>query len=432
MAELLLEKFKINNKCELNSEDIKSLTLLYLPLIGLDSYALYQTLCTLDNDEHNFRHLINITNIQTLKSLNNAFDKLEAIGLLKTYHNKDKDKGYLFELVRPLTEREFAQEEFLINLLETQIGPTETEKIKNKYKPISKSFKEVTKKFTDVFSVETKSDATIIDELIKNSKPTFTVDNPDFNYTLFKMYFDTSFMSEDVLEEQEFKSMIYKLSSLYKLNEEEMHDVVFSTITLDKRCDYAALSKTARMKFKDKYKEQNPKLVTIKDDEYVQSIQDDTVLRLCNALESSTPADVLADLSGIEPSAAELKIAEDLQKNTNLTIGAINFMLEYVIKEKDGECPSYNYFEKIANTWARAKVKTAIDAIRYTEKKNKEKKEPKEPKGGYNRKHNAPVPDWYKEYEKNLDNKETGKEKDKKAEPVDKDLVDLAKSIFED
>lgn len=35
--ELLLEKFKINNKCQLNSEDISSLTLLYLPLISMDS-----------------------------------------------------------------------------------------------------------------------------------------------------------------------------------------------------------------------------------------------------------------------------------------------------------------------------------------------------------------------------------------------------------
>ena len=153
MADLLLEKFKISKNVQLNSEDIKSLTLLYLPLIGLDSYALYQTLTWLDKEEHTFNELINITNIGTLKKINNAFEKLEGIGLLKTY--KAKDKGYMFSLVRPLKEEEFLQEELLVRLLETQLGPTEIEKMKVKYKQIPKTYKEVTKKLTDVFNIVT-------------------------------------------------------------------------------------------------------------------------------------------------------------------------------------------------------------------------------------------------------------------------------------
>ena len=48
MMELLLEKFKLNNKCQLNSEDISSLSQLYLPLIGIDSFTLYTVLTSLD------------------------------------------------------------------------------------------------------------------------------------------------------------------------------------------------------------------------------------------------------------------------------------------------------------------------------------------------------------------------------------------------
>ena len=100
--ELLLEKFKINNKCQLNSEDISSLTLLYLPLIGLDSYALYSTLTALEKDKEYFiKKLINITNISTLKDLTSAFDKLEGIGLLKSYYHNEK--GYIFEVIKPLS-----------------------------------------------------------------------------------------------------------------------------------------------------------------------------------------------------------------------------------------------------------------------------------------------------------------------------------------
>ena len=127
--ELLLEKFKVNNKCQLNSEDISSLTLLYLPLIGLDSYALFSTLTALEKDKEYFiKKLINITNISTLKELTNAFDKLEGIGLLKSYYHNEK--GYIFEVIKPLSESEFLKEDVLVSFFEKQIGSNEIEELK--------------------------------------------------------------------------------------------------------------------------------------------------------------------------------------------------------------------------------------------------------------------------------------------------------------
>ena len=418
--ELLLEKFKLNNKCQLNSEDISSLSQLYLPLIGIDSFALYSALTSLDvNQEYFIKKLINITNIPTLKELTNAFDKLEGIGLLKTYYHKDK--GYVFNVLNPLNEREFLKEEILVTLLETQIGSTEIENLKNRNKDITKGYKEVTKKLSDVYTVSTKLKSNVISNLIK---PNIVIENKDFNYSLFKMLFDSSFIDEDVLNEESFKTMIMKISFIYKLTEEEMKDIVFNTINNDKRCDYPSLSKYARITFQKKYKVDTPKLVTVKEDQYVQSVEDDVVLKLCNDLESMSPSEVLEQLSGMKPTPSELKICEDLSANTNLTIGAINFMLMYVNKEKNGELPGYNYFEKIASTWARAKVKTAYDAIKYTEKKNNQKAEPKQPSS--RTKKQAVVPDWYTEYEKNLQSEEN------KQTEVNKEIEEIAKNLFED
>ncbi len=419
--ELLLEKFKIKNKCQLNSEDISSFTLLYLPLVGIDSFALYCTLTSLEvNKEYFIKKLINISNISTLKALTNAFDKLEGIGLLKTYYHKDK--GYIFEVLSPLKEKEFLQEEVLVALLETQIGATEIEELKNKNKEINKGFKNITKKFEDVYTVTTKQTSKIVENIFT---PTINIENNDFNYSLFKMLFDTSFIGEDVLNDQEFKSMINKLSFIYKLTEEEMKDVVFSSINGDQRCDYASLSKYARITFQKKYKVDTPKLVTVKEDEYIQSIEDDAILRLCNDLESKSPSEILESLSNMKPTPSELKIFEDLKSNTNLSNGAINFMIMMVNKEKDGELPSYNYFEKIASTWSRAKVKTALDAIKYVEKKNKAK-EDQSNKSQYKGKgkKEAVLPDWYSEYQKGLD-------KDNNQE-VSEDIKELAKNLFED
>ena len=416
--ELLLEKFKLNNKCQLNSEDISSLTLLYLPLIGIDSFSLYTTLSSLNKDEEYYiKKLINITNIPTLKDLTNAFDKLEGIGLLKTYYHKDK--GYIFDVVNPLSEKEFLKEEILVTLLETQIGATEIENLKNRNKDITKGYKEITKKLSDVYAVSIKQKSNVINNLIK---PNIVIENNDFNYTLFKMLFDSTFIGEDVLNEESFKTMIMKISFIYKLNEDEMKDIVFNSINNDKRCDYASLSKYARITFQKKYKVDTPKLVTVKEDQYIQSIEDDVVLKLCNDLESMSPSEILEHLSGMKPTPSELKICEDLCANTKLTIGAINFMLMYVSKEKNGELPGYNYFEKIASTWSRAKVKTAYDAIKYTEKKNSEKQEPKQ--SGRSKKQ-AVVPDWYKGYEETLNNENTNT-------PVNEEIKEIAKNLFED
>ena len=420
MAELLLEKFKINNKCQLNSEDISSLTLLYLPLIGLDSFSLYCALCSINQEtEHQFKELVNITNISPLSNLNNAFEKLEGIGLIKSFYHKEK--GYLFELVSPLKEKEFVKEEVLISLLETQIGYTEVEKIKAKYKPVNKAYKNVSKKLSDVYTVTTKQTSEVINNLIA---PTFVVENPDFNYSLFKMLFDSNFIDEEIFEDEELRNRIIKLSYVYKLTEEEMKDVFVKTINHDKRYDYPALSKNARSTFQKKYKVDAPKLVSKSEDNYIQSIQDDVTLKLCNELESMSPADVLESLSGMKATPSELKIAEDLLTNTKLSKGAVNFMLLYVSKEKDGELPSYNYFEKIAATWSRAKVKTALDAYKYMEKKKTEVKEPKTYKPG---KKVAALPDWYTDYEKTLQENKS----ENKSEASD-EIKQIAKNLFED
>lgn len=417
--ELLLEKFKLNNKCQLNSEDMSSLSLLYLPLIGIDSFSLYIALTSLNkNEEYYIKKLINVTNIPTLKELTSAFDKLEGIGLLKTYYNQDK--GYVFELINPLKEKEFLKEEILVTLLETQIGPAEIENLIIRNKDITKGYKEVTKKFSDVFTVSTKQKSNVISNLIK---PNIVIENNEFNYSLFKMLFDSTFMDEEVLNEETFKTMIMKISFIYKLTEEEMKDIVFNSINNDKRCDYASLSKYARIVFQKKFKAETPKLVTVKEDQYIQSIEDDVTLKLCNELESMSPSEVLEQLSGMKPTPSELKICEDLCANTKLTIGAINFMLMYVSKEKNGELSGYNYFEKIASTWSRAKVKTAYDAIKYTEKKNSEKQEPK---SASRNKKQAVVPDWYKGYE------ETLKSEDNTNKEVNEEIKQIAKNLFED
>lgn len=420
MANLLYEKFKINQNVQLNNEDIKSLSLLYLPLMGIDSFAIYSIFSSLDKEtEYSFKNIIDLSTIKTLKSLNNGLDKLEGLGLLKTYFNEEK--GYIFELIPPLTEKEFIHEEVLMSLLESEIGSIEIEKIKSRYKPVSKQFKNISKSFQDVYHINTTKTQNYISNLVT---PSITIKNDEFNYSLFKLLFDSSFIDESLLEDSEFKRWVNRISFVYRLNEEEMKDVVFKTIITDKRSDYPSLSRNARIAFQNKYKVDTPKIETIKEDDFLISEQDDVVIKLANDLESKSPSEILESISGMKPNPGELKIAEDLKNNTNLSYGAINFMIMMVSAEKEGVLPGYNYFEKIAATWSRAKVKNAYDAIKYTEKKNQEKKESSKIKT--NNKKQAPVPEWYADYEKNL------QEKKEDSNVNLEDLKEAAKKLFED
>lgn len=413
MAKLLYEEFKINNKCKLNSEDMSTLTLLYLPLIGLDSFGLYCSLTSLEpNNPNTFKRLIDLVNLKTITNLNKALDKLQGIGLLKVYYKNNED--YIFELIRPINEKTFISEESLVALLKTQIGNDEVQKIKDKYKAIPKAYKDITKTMNEVYDISYTNDQTIFNNLLSDE---IVINNDEFNYFLFKELVDTNFITEEALNDKELKRMVIRLSFIYKLNEEDLKDVLYKSITYDKRCDYPSLSKYARMRFQEKYKIDTPKLVSSGTDNYIEGSDDDKIITLCNKLELLSPSEVLEDLGGSIPSSADLKIAEELAKNTNLSNGAINFLLMLVNNEKNGELPQYSYFSKIAANWQRAKVKTAYDAYNYIEKRNQGKKDQ-----DIKKKKEIKTPSWYQDYNLSLNQQQ---------EPT-KNLDVLAKNLFED
>ena len=224
------------------------------------------------------------------------------------------------------------------------------------------------------------------------------VQNPDFDYIFFKMNFDTGFIDEKILDDEEFKQHILTISYNYQLNEEEMKDVILKTITVDKDLKYEDISKNARIYYQKKNKKTSPSFSTKQPDAFINSMTDDATYRFLDRLEKMTPEQLLMDLNGgMKPSVSELKLFEDLLNNTKFSETMIKIMFLLVSHEKDGVLPGYNYFEKIANTWARAGLKTPQDVINYINKG------PERGKKTYERKkRQVKLPDWYGEYEEQL------------------------------
>ena len=419
MAELIYDNFKIINKYHLNSEDYNNLSKLYLPIMGIDSFSLYNVLNSFEvNQEYSYKNVLDLLNGFSLASLNQSLDKLEALSLVKTYQSKKA--GYIHEIYPPLSKRDFLNNELLATCLESQIGAVAINELKDDSNNLD-GYTDVTKKFEDVFSMDTKSTESFINSLFKND---VVVDNKSFNYVLFKAMFDGS-IPEDVLEDNEFKKHILRIAFTYKLNVDEMHDVVVKTMTIDKNLEYGSISKNAKMAFQNKYSVKEPTLKANNDDKYVGSVIDEEWQEIINLVDNMSFSDVLQSLSGIKPSVAEVAMFEKLQNNTNFPVGVINLLILQVNKEKNGELPGYNYFEKIANTWARAKIKTSYDVIKYYQDKNAVDKEVASVANKRSNVKKPVLPSWYSEYKKDLD-------KDRSmTEDQTKQMVDLVKDLFE-
>jgi replication initiation and membrane attachment protein len=399
MAISFSDNFKIMQKHSLSGEDYFVLSQMYLPIIGVDSFSLYNLLFTLDEGEtYSIKKLIDSLNFSSGSLLEHALHKLEAVSLIDSYYNDQK--GYLFYLKTPLSRTSFFTNSLLASFLSLQIGELETTKMRNlQDKANVRSYKEISKAFDEVFDISSENVSNLFNRLlkIKNDK-SIRVINPEFDYIFFKMSFDSDFIDQKVLEDEEFKQQILAISYNYKLNEEDMKQVIDKTIALDHDLKYEDISKNAKRLFQDKNKNKTPRVITKEPDAFINSQTDDAVYQIFALIENNTPGDLLKQLSGIEPSVAEMGMFQNLIDNTKFPVSVINLMILYVNSIKNGEIPSYNYFEKLANIWARAGVKTAKDALDYIN----QPKDTKDSKKAYGKKQ-AALPDWYEKYSQELE-----------------------------
>ena len=130
---LPLDNFLVINKSFLNDSDRLILSLLYQPIVGNVAIGFYLTLWGLLNEtdilsnSHSHYELVNSMQLK-LEDIVEAREKLEAIGLIKTYVKKDKNE-YVYELYAPLSVSEFLNIPVLEVALYKNLGKKEYDKI---------------------------------------------------------------------------------------------------------------------------------------------------------------------------------------------------------------------------------------------------------------------------------------------------------------
>ena len=135
--------------------------------------------------------------------------------------------------------------------------------------------------------------------------------------------------------------------------------------------------------------------------------------KLINALNTITPNDLVKHKYQTELTSSEISMFDKLLKETNITVGVLNVCILYVLSEKNGEIPSFNYFLKVINTWIRAGINDTASALAYINNTEPKKQKPTRSKTV------KQLPKWY--------TKQDEKQETIQDEELDEDIINFFK-----
>ena len=400
----------VYNKTILREEDKKIITTLYQPIIGHTAVSLYFTLID-DLDKRkimssDLTHYHLMTTMQLkLHDIEIAREKLEAVGLLKTYYKEDHVNQYVYLLFSPLVPNDFLNHPILNIVLYNNLGKKEYNKIIDYYKVphvTTKDYKEITKPFNQVFTsipgeVFIEND-NIITEQTNKINITTSID-----FDLLISSIPKNLVSNRCFNE-ETKALINNLSYIYKIDSLQMQGLVRDAINERGLIDKQVLRKTCRNFYQYENSGKLPTLIYKKQPAFLASPKGDTSnwAKMVYTFENITPYDYLkSKYNGAEPPARDLKLIEGLMVDIGLQPGVVNVLISYVLKINN-EKLNKNYVETIAGQWKRLKIETVEEAMKISEKEHKKIKKSFN-KNKINSKTKEKLPVWFDKELKNID-----------------------------
>ena len=369
------DTYQVVNKSILSDTDRKYLISFYEPIIGHLATSLYLTL--LNDLELNSQvsrdlthhHLMSILKIP-LKTLKNAREALEAVGLLKTYFKSGSINNYIYEIYSPLSPNEFFNHPILNIVLYNNIGATEYEYLKKQYQKIkidTKDYKDITKRLDEVMDSGINIPGS--DAIERSINDIAVGDKVDFDMIL-------SSIPKGVINEKAFtkktKELINQLAFIYKIDTLKMIELIRSVLN-----EFGMIDKNAlRLQARRMYHFNNgalPTLIYRSQPEYLKSPAGDTSMRgkIIAMFESINPVDFLRNkYEGTKPTNRDIKIIESLVIDLEMPPAVVNVLLDYVLRKNNNKLAT-NYIETIAGQWKRAGLKNATEAMNFAEKENK-------------------------------------------------------------
>ena len=377
------DTYIVVNKSIITAEDRLILTMLYQPIIGPLAVMLYFTLWSdldklkLISTEYTHHHLV--TNMQiSLSEIEKARQKLEAIGLLKTYFKEASTGSYVYQLYSPIKAYDFFNHPILNVVLYNNLGKKEYEKILEYFKVpkiSTNAYQDVTSSFTEVFSsVPLTSYELLNSDIRKTNVQKLNIDT-NFDFEFLENALPNS-LDKNKIFTKDNQELILQLSFLYGLDVVKMQDIIPICITERGTLNKEELRKTCRNYYQFDNHGLLPTIVYNTQPEYLKNPTGDISKRskMIYTFETISPYDLLKSKNnGAEPTSRDLKLAEDLVCVYKLQPGVVNVLIDYILKTNDNKL-TRGLAETIAGQWQRQKIETVDEAMKLAEKEHKKYK----------------------------------------------------------
>ncbi len=384
-AVLPADTYVVINKTILSDQDRKLLTMLYQPILGNIAISLYFTLWSyldkseLISKEWTHHHLMTSMRLK-LTDIEEAREKLEAVGLIKTYYKKNHVNHFVYVMYSPLSVSEFLKNPILSTSLYNNVGDTEYKNIIEYFKIPHlnlKDYEDISCKFDEVFEVvpDSNLDNLLIDIKRKNISNLQLVSKIDIESVV-------SLIPDELLNKNSItndtKDLIYKLAFVYDLSEDDMSELIRNSINERKIINKELLRKNAKNYYQFENSGKLPSLVYRKQPEYLRKPLGDNSPRakIIYQFETTSPYDLLVrKYKGAKLTKNDKEVLAMLAIDMNLKPGVINVLLDYVLKINDNKLTK-NFVETIASQWKMAGIETVTDAMAIAEKEYKKRKQP--------------------------------------------------------
>ena len=426
------DTYIVVNKTIMDDIDRKIVTMLYQPIIGHTATTLYFTLFDdllrhdVMSEELTHHHLMATMQLK-LEDILIAREKLEAVGLLKTYLKKDHVNNFVYLLYAPLSVNEFLNHPILNVVLYNNLGKKEYENIVNCFripKVNLKDYEDITKSFNKVFSSVSSNTYLGNDNIVKKNRGTIEItEGVDFNLLISSI---PKSMVSDKCFTDEVKDLINSLAFVYNIDDLNMQGLVRNSINEKGLIDKTELRKSARNFYQFEQGGKLPTLIYSKQPDYLKTPSGDTSnwAKQVYTFENVTPYDYIrSKYKNGEPTLRELQIIEDLMVKQKMKPGVVNVLIDYVLKVNNQKF-TRSYVETVAAQWSRLNIETVEAAMKTAEKEHKKlKKMLNKDKEESNNKHYKPkeeaLPSWF---DKKIENKEMSKEEEEELDNLLKEF----------
>lgn len=407
------DSYIVVNKSIITELDKKILIDLYQPIIGNKSISLYYTLLNdlekeQQTEENTHHHLLSIMQI-SLEEIINARERLEAVGLLKTYLKKDNINKFIYILYSPLSANEFLNHPILNVVLYNNLGKKEYSKIVESYKIKRinlKDYEDISQRFDQVFTSVPSTSFFQNDDLIsKNNNELRFKSEIDFELLISGLNIEEKIFTKEI------RNLITNISYIYNIDVLTMQNLIKASLNEKGTIDKETLRKNCRNFYQFENNGNLPTLINTKQPEHLKSPAGDVSkkAKMIYTFENTTPYQFIkSKYKDGKVIKRDLNLIESLLLDIKLTPGVVNVLLDYALRVNNQKL-NKNYVETIASTWKRLGIETVEEAMKACLKEHKKLTKNKEIK------QKQVVPEWF---DQEIDQKKIQQEEQKELQEL--------------